>query len=96
MQSALNFAWHYALGIFEKSEAENELIAQNIFVGEEALKTAWLDKVSAIIESVGLKVPQTDETKIALGGRKGIHTEFLQPLLSEMTEVTNVDRDAEW
>lgn len=96
MQSALNYAWHFALGIFEESPFESELISQNIFVGENALKTAWLDRVSSIIESVGLKVPQTDESKIAFGGRKGFHTEFLQPLLSEMTEVTNEDISAEW
>lgn len=96
MQSALNYAWHYALGVFEQSPFENELIAQNIFAGEDALKAAWLESVTAIIEGAGLNVPHTDEAKIAFGGRQGIHTEFLQPLLSEMTEVTNVDPSAEW
>ncbi len=96
MQSALNFAWHYALGIFETGAFEEELKSQNIFAGEEALKTEWLKRISAIIEGVGLNIPQTAETKIALGGRKGFHTEFLQPLLTEMTEVMNVDPSAEW
>ncbi len=96
MQSALNSTWHYALGIFEPGAFEEELKSSNIFAGEDALKTAWLEKVTAIIETVGLRVPETDETKIALGGRKGFHTEYLQPLLTEMTEVTNVDPNAEW
>lgn len=96
MQSALNSTWHYALGIFEPGAFEEELKSSNIFAGEDTLKTAWLEKVTAIIDAVGLRVPETDETKIALGGRKGFHTEYLQPLLTEMTEVTNVDPNAEW
>lgn len=96
MQSALNYTWHFALGIFEAGAFEEELKAKNIFEGENALKTAWIERVSTFIKSVGLQVPETNETKIAVGGRKGIHTDFLQPLLSEMTEVTNIDPSAEW
>lgn len=96
MQSSLNYAWHYALGIFETSEFEGDLIAQNIFPGEEELKERWLRKISTIIESAGLKVPATDETKIVYGGRKGFHSEYLKPLLHEMTEVVRLDLNAEW
>lgn len=96
MQSSLSYAWHYALGIFETSEFEADLIAQNIFAGEEELKKRWLEKISAIIESANLKVPATDETKIVYGGRKGFHSEYLKLLLDEMTEVVNLDLNAEW
>jgi ring-1,2-phenylacetyl-CoA epoxidase subunit PaaC len=97
MQSALNYAWHFALGVFEKSEFENDLISENIFVGEDELKKRWLEKVAPIIEASGLKIPATDETKIVYGGRKGFHSEFLKPLLEEMTEVTRSDEaTAEW
>lgn len=96
MQSALNYAWHYALGVFEPGAFEEELKSSDIFAGEDALKSAWLEKITAIVEAVGLRIPETVDEKIALGGRKGFHTEFLQPLLTEMTEVTNVDPSAEW
>ncbi len=97
MQSSLNYTWHFALGIFEKSELENDLIFENIFDGEEELKNRWLEKVTSIIEASGLKVPATDESKIVYGGRKGFHSEYLKPLLDEMCEVVRSDEvTAEW
>lgn len=97
MQQALNFAWPFALGIFEEGEHEAELIAQQIFAGEKALKTLWLQKVKAVLDGAGLHIPDTPENKIEYGGRKGWHTEHLKPLLNEMTEVVQSDvTTAEW
>lgn len=96
MQSSLNYAWHFALGIFEKGEFESEVISENIFAGEDELKKRWLEKITSIIEASGLKTPATDESKIVYGGRKGFHSEFLKPLLDEMCEVVRTDINAEW
>ena len=97
MQSALNYAWHFALGIFEKSEFESDLISGGVFAGEDELKKRWMGKVTSIITASGLKIPATDENKIVYGGRKGFHSEFLKPLLDEMCEVTRSDETtAEW
>ena len=96
MQQALNNTWHLALGIFEPGEYEVELTSNNIFIGEVELKKRWLEKVTPLLESYGLTIPATDESKIAKGGRKGYHTEYLKPLLDEMCEVTRTDIDAEW
>lgn len=96
LQSALNYAWPYALGIFERDETDAELISEGVFAGEDELKTRWLQKVTPVIEAAGLKVPATDESKIVYGGRKGFHSEYLKQMLDEMTEVTRTDIDAEW
>lgn len=96
MQSALNTAWPWALGIFEKSEFEADLISNKIFAGEEELKKRWLEKIAPIISAAGLNLPVTNEEKIVYGGRKGFHSEHLQPMLEEMTEVTRTDINAEW
>lgn len=96
MQSALNYTWSYALGIFEKTAFEQDLITQNIFTGEDELKKRWLEKVSTIINNAGLTVPNVEESKIIYGGRKGYHSEYLKPLLDEMTEVVRLDLAAEW
>src|ERR1044071_6648325 len=42
MQSALNEAWPYAVGMFEPAAFENELIETKVFAGEEKLQQAWL------------------------------------------------------
>jgi len=97
MQSALNYAWPYALGIFEKSEYETSLLSENIFIGEEELKKRWLEKISLVLESANLIIPSIDDAKVVYGGRKGFHSEFLSPLLDEMCEVTRSDEaTAEW
>jgi len=94
LQNSLNDLYPYALGIFETSEHEEDIIKDGIFAGEEALKEQWLKKVAEIIDQTDLKLPDTSEP--VLGGRKGEHTEHLQPLLDEMSEVFKIDPTAEW
>lgn len=96
MQSALNYAMPYALGIFEKSEFENELITSQVFAGEEALKAKWLEKIKPVIAAAGLQLPVVAEDKIVYGGRRGFHSEYLKTLLDEMCEVVRTDPGAEW
>jgi len=96
MQSALNYALPYALAIFENGEYEKQLIAEGIFAGEQELKNRWLEKITPIIISAGLKMPKVDDSKIKLGGRKGRHSEHLKVLLDEMCEVVRTEPEAEW
>ena len=96
MQSALNYVMPFALGIFEKSTYEADLISTGTFGGEEKLKDLWLTKITSILTSAGLTMPEIDESKVIYGGRKGYHSEFLLPLLDEMTEVVRTDPSAEW
>jgi ring-1,2-phenylacetyl-CoA epoxidase subunit PaaC len=96
MQTALNEAWNYALGMFETSEFESDLIADGVFVGEEALKKQWLDTITPTIEKASLQIPSSNTWSPVLGGRKCIHTEHLAPLVDEMSEVFRVDPSAEW
>ena len=96
MQSALNYAYPYALGIFESGENEQQLIESGEFEGEAKLKEKWLQKTSAILTQTGLKIPVVNESKIVYGGRKGLHSEYLKPLLDEMCEVVRLDPQAEW
>ena len=96
MQSALNYAMPYAMGIFEKSEFENDLITSQVFAGEEALKAKWLEKIKPVITAAGLQLPVVVEDKIVYGGRRGFHSEYLKTLMDEMCEVVRTDPGAEW
>ncbi len=96
MQSALNEAFPYALGIFEPGKFEDELISQNIFIGEKALQEQWLAAITLILERANLKVPDIKVTEAKYGGRNGYHTEYLQPMLVECAEVYNFDPTAVW
>lgn len=96
MQSALNEAMPYALGIFEPGVNEEALASDGVFAGEAALRDRWLQLVTETVQAAGLNMPDVAGLTPVIGGRKGYHTEYLQPLLTEMTEVFRADPTAEW
>ncbi|HMI66354.1 MAG TPA: 1,2-phenylacetyl-CoA epoxidase subunit PaaC [Cyclobacteriaceae bacterium] len=96
IQASLNFSLPFAMGIFEASPHENELIESGVFAGEKALKQRWLAKVEEIIHQTDLHLPDLNTVEPVPGGRVGKHSEHLQPLLDEMSEVFRIDPTAEW
>lgn len=96
LQGSLNEALPYALGMFEPSPYEKELIRENIFEGEAPLEHQWRKNVETVIGQTRLQLPDWNSLKPVLGGRMGKHTEHLQPLLDEMSEVFRIDPSAEW
>ena len=96
MQKALDETFNLALGIFEPSDNEDKLIGEGIFIGEKALQQRWLEAITPVILKSGLRLPAENTWQPVYGGRKGKHTEHLQPLLDEMTEVFRIDPGAEW
>lgn len=96
MQTALNDAWNYALGLFEEGDFENQLKSEGVFAGEAALKQRWLETITPTLSKATLTIPHENTWEPKLGGRKGLHTEHLEPLVEEMSEVFRVDPSAEW
>lgn len=96
LQHSLDFALPYAMGIFEESPYEGELTEAGIFGGEKILRSRWMEKVEGIIQQTNLRLPAWSEVLPVFGGRVGIHSEHLQPLLDEMSEVIRIDPTAEW
>jgi ring-1,2-phenylacetyl-CoA epoxidase subunit PaaC len=96
LQNSLDACIPYALGMFEESPYEKEIIASGIFEGEKILMVKWLAKVNEIILQTKLKLPDMTSVLPVNGGRVGKHSEHLQPLLDEMAEVFKIDPAAEW
>ncbi len=96
LQKSLIFSVPYALGIFEESPYENELLESGIFEGEEVLKQRWMVKIEEVISKTELQLPNWNTVEAIVGGRIGNHSEYLQPLLDEMSEVFRIDPAAEW
>ncbi|RLD21740.1 MAG: phenylacetate-CoA oxygenase subunit PaaI, partial [Bacteroidetes bacterium] len=74
MQAALDYALPYALGVFELSKFEDELIGLRIFRGEEYLQLKWQERISEIIGHTQLSLPEFEDIEPAYGGRYGDHT----------------------
>lgn len=96
LQGALNECYELALGIFEPSPHDQILKKHDIFEGEASLKKKWLKTITPILAAAKLKLPKISSEKKGFGGRKGMHTEYLQQLLDEMSEVLNIDPGTEW
>ena len=97
LQSAMNEVFPYALGIFEPGKFEDALKQEGVFEGEAALQAHWLEAIAPVLDAAGLNLPDAAATEAQLGGRHGYHTDQLQPLLDEMTEVLKTEPEgAEW
>ena len=96
MQAAFNEAWNYALGMFEKSSFEDQLIAEGVFEGEETLQEKWLANITPYLIKAGIEIPASTSWNPVFGGRIGNHTANLSPLVEEMSEVFRFDPTAEW
>ncbi len=96
LQRSLDTLYPMALGIFEKSPYEDQLISDGVFGGEEALQTRWLDSIMEVLRLTDLNHTLDSAASPLIGGRMGKHTDHLQPLLDEMSEVVRTDPTAEW
>lgn len=96
LQNSLEYALPFALGIFEESPYENEIISSGIFEGEQNIKEKWLTQIQKILDQTSLHLPDVKIIQPIVGGRIGKHSEHLQPLLDEMSEVFKIDPTAEW
>lgn len=96
LQQSLEFAMPYALGMFERSPFEKDLIGQKIFEGEQVIQQRWLSRIEDILKQTKLQLPDVKNIEPVIGGRMGKHSEYLQPLLDEMAEVFKTDPAAEW
>lgn len=96
MQSELNETFNLALGIFEESEFADTLKELNIFPGEKVLENKWVEVITPLLEQSNLVLPEPQTWQPVYGGRKGFHTEYLEPMLEEMGEVFRLDPKAEW
>ena len=96
LQQSLAVAMPYALGMFEESPHEAALVAEGIFEGEARLRKAWMIRIEKVISVTQLTLPDWKLVQPANGGRMGKHSEHLQPMLDEMSEVFRMDPTAEW
>ncbi|HEY3402765.1 MAG TPA: 1,2-phenylacetyl-CoA epoxidase subunit PaaC [Ohtaekwangia sp.] len=96
LQRSLDTALPFALGIFEPSPHEDELMQQGIFEGEQTLQHRWKTRIEEVIRETSLALPDWASVKPVTGGRTGNHSEYLQPLLDEMAEVFRIDPATEW
>jgi len=94
LQQAFDEAWMYTGELFEMCEEDQILMADGVANNLEALLPAWKEEVSRILADSDIKVPNVDYMQT--GSRKGIHSENLGHILSEMQYLPRAYPDAIW
>jgi len=92
VQAAIDAAWPDALGLFERTDADERLLTSGVLPAGDPRKS-WEAAVRPLLESCGLTVPSASARE---GGRRGTHTPEFERLLAQMTEVRRSDPEARW
>ncbi|KAA1045542.1 1,2-phenylacetyl-CoA epoxidase subunit PaaC [Pseudocitrobacter sp. 73] len=94
MQQALNDIWRFTGELFEVDAVEQELIEQGIAVDVRELKDEWETTVRGALADACLQLPK--ETPFRTGGKQGLHTEHLGPMLAEMQYLQRIYPALQW
>ncbi len=94
MQQAVNDLWRFTAELFEADEVDLALAADGIAVDPRSLRDEWEGEVFAGLNEATLSVPS--ESAYRTGGRKGLHTEHLGPMLAEMQYLQRVYPGQQW
>ncbi len=93
-QNALDKLWAYTGELFEETDEDRQLAAEDIAVGFASLQSDWTNTVTEILERATLKIP--NGIFMQTGSRKGIHSEYLGFMLAEMQYLPRAYPDAKW
>jgi ring-1,2-phenylacetyl-CoA epoxidase subunit PaaC len=94
IQEALDAVWDYRNELITPSELDIEMVSQGIGVDLNIIAPKFDAKIDEIIEKSTLTKPTT--TWNQLGGKKGVHTEHLGFLLTELQYMQRAFPDSKW
>jgi ring-1,2-phenylacetyl-CoA epoxidase subunit PaaC len=94
VQDALNNLWRYTDELFFFNEVDADLQAKGIVFSLEELKATWSKSVKEVLSQATLTIP--DNGWQYEGGRKGLHSEHLGYLLTELQYMQRAYPGMEW
>lgn len=94
MQQAVNELWRFTGELFEADDVDLALSEEGIAVDPRTLRDAWEAEIMTGLKDAALTVPE--EAAYRSGGRQGLHTEHLGPMLAEMQYLQRVYPGQQW
>ena len=94
MQAAIDDLWMYTGEMFTEDPIDVALIGAGIAADVRALATPWRQHVEETLCAATLEMPA--DTFMQQGGKRGVHTEHLGRLLSEMQVLPRSHPGAHW
>lgn len=96
IQNAFNLAYPLAFSMFESCDYHQHLVQEKIIISEQELESQWVNEIRQLLQKTPIALPEVIDKTMYYGGRKGIHSEYLEPLINEMSEVFVIDPNAKW
>ncbi len=94
VQQAVNELWAYTGELFEMDLVDIILVEKGVAVDMYLLKPEWDKYINKVLTEATIKIPGVGYMQT--GSRKGIHTEHLGHILSEMQYLQRAYPDAVW
>ena len=94
MTEAVDNLWSYTSELFQMDSIDQTLIATGFAVDLAPLREPWLRDITTTFAEASLAVPQNDWAQ--RGGKRGVHTEHLGFLLTEMQFLQRAYPNATW
>lgn len=94
IQESLNTLWRYTSELFYADEVDAELIANGTIPSMDGLEAEWKKTVDEVFAEATLEIPEKP-WKFE-GGRKGMHSEHLGYILSELQYMQRAYPGMEW
>ncbi len=82
MQRAVEQVWDYCSELFHVGAEERRLVDDGVAVDRAALREPWREAALGHLSDATLRPPEHQRS--VTGGRDGVHSEHLGPLLAEM------------
>jgi ring-1,2-phenylacetyl-CoA epoxidase subunit PaaC len=94
MRAGLAAVWPYVDELFEVDPLVRDLVVNGVAVDPAELRPGWEGYIDDVLARAALVRPAP--SFVATGGRKGVHTEHLGPLLAELQHVARSYPGARW
>lgn len=94
IRQAIDNVWRFTAELFEADDVELALIESGVAVDPRTLRQPWESEVFAGLHEATLRIPE--EAAYRTGGKKGLHTEHLGPMLAEMQYLQRAYPGQQW
>lgn len=94
VQESLDTIWRYTDELFFTDDIEKELLENGMSADLEEIKVAWMETVNQVLSEATLNIP--DHGWQHDGGRRGMHSEHLGYILTELQYMQRAYPGMEW
>lgn len=94
MQNAIDTLWPYSQELFDQTENDSLMIESGVGVAVTQLKDAYCKEIGKVLQEATLTVPE--DTWFHKGGKRGVHSEHMGYILSDLQYMQRTYPDMQW